>query len=153
MKKAVFLAVLIAACFFGSCSKKDSHSNPINTYPVDPVDYVMNDTINGVMFNSVHCIASISNNVLSISAENSLTDTGFVIMEMNIPGYSGIGTYTISPSSGITANIDSAVGGMIFALYGTISVTATSPLITGTFSFTCKDSTKVTSGHFECLAH
>ena len=45
----------------------------------------------------------------------------------------------------IPTKIDSSV-------YGVVNITATAPLLTGTFSFTCKDSTRLSSGTFSCVA-
>jgi hypothetical protein len=39
-------------------------------------------------------------------------------------------------------------GGGSFAVHGIVTVTALSPVLTGTFNFTCVDSTKITNGSF-----
>jgi hypothetical protein len=107
-------------------------------------------------FQALYVAAEITTNNLYIDGECYLpgtTDHQDWVLEISnytVPGiYSfnydffggGFGIYTFTGSSYV---IDTGK-------YGTINITASSPLLTGTFSVTCTDSTKIT-GSFSCVA-
>jgi len=69
---------------------------------------------------------------------------------LNIDNYThSTGSYTLN--AGGTA-IYTIPGATDSSVDGVVNITATSPLLTGTFSFTCKDSTRLSSGTFSCVA-
>jgi len=69
---------------------------------------------------------------------------------LNIDNYTpGTGSYTLNAGGNAIYDIPGTTDN---SAYGVVTITATSPLLTGTFSFTCKDSTRLSSGTFSCAA-
>ena len=141
MKKIIYstaIAIMGLATITG-CTKK-SDSTPT---------YSMKATINGVAFNGTGCYAGSGSGSLLISggigASSTTLSYPYIVLSVNT-GYTGVGTYVFNSIANI-AQVDSAAGSGAIGSYGTITITNTNPL-TGTFSFTCSDSTKVTGGSF-----
>jgi hypothetical protein len=148
MKKNVTLLsiALLGMVAFFSCKKSDNNNN----------NHAMTATINSAAFKSPLCYAAISDSVMTITASSNSSTLAFPNISLVISNFSGAGTYTIGSINGGTfttsAVIDSTDTSGIQSIYGTISITATSPNVVGTFSFTCSDSTKVTSGAFNAAS-
>ena len=127
------------------CKKSDSSSSSAS--------YTMSATIGGHAFSGAKCIAGINGAQLAIVGGLDGTAATFPNITINVQSYTGLGTYPIQIFSTTyfnTATLDSTLTQAAPAAYGSVIVTGTSP-ITGTFSFTCTDSTKVTNGSFSCL--
>ena len=143
MKKllTVLAIAAIGSASLFSCKKSDSTSTT----------YSMKATINGVAFNGSSCYGSTSSGALGLSGGTGTSSASmtFPFITFTISSYTGVGTYTLG-TTGTTVNVatlDSTAVTAPVALYGSLVVTGTNPL-TGTFSFTCADSTKVTGGTF-----
>lgn len=152
MKKTIALmafAALSTLTMF-SCKKKDNNNTSSNGS--------MTATINNTSFSASRCTSAVADTILNITGANySGTTVEYPIVTLTVYNYHGVGTYTLDQStfSGVTgtANIDSSSStttaiANTLSTYGTINITSTSPNITGTFSFTTEDSTKVTNGSF-----
>jgi hypothetical protein len=149
MKKTITLLAFVAcgALTMFSCKKSDNNNNSNGS---------VSATINNVAFSGSKCIAVVdaTDSTLSITG-GSADGIGFAIptIDLGVFNYKGIGTYAIDGVIGL-ASVDSTGYDTSFntkAVYGTISITATSPHVTGTFSFTTLDSTKVNSGTFTAI--
>lgn len=141
--------MIAVVSMFYSCSKKKNDSNTIPTS--------LTATINGTAFNGTTCIDSFfasTSGILSIGGGSGYDkDTGFAYpyIVMDITDYSGgMGAFYFYNGSGGGGGIvtGSYTSGAKSALYGTITITARTPYLTGTFNFTCLDSTKV-AGSFQ----
>jgi len=105
--------------------------------------YIMKARINDSVFTGNNCYAATNDSgKLSIATTTRLP---YIFLTVN-KGYAGVGTYTFDGVINFS-QIDSVSGWGYISAYGTLSITSTNPL-TGTFSFTCQDSTKVTEGSF-----
>jgi len=139
MKKYIALFVLaLCLALFQGCSK-DSGT----------VSYTMRAIINGVAYTSSGITAQQTNSLLIITGKAS-AGSGYPNMELYISNYTGVGTYSlVSPNYQNFADIDSsAFSNRPASVSGSIVITAASPDIIGTFSFTMDDATKVTKGTF-----
>lgn len=160
MKKLVITTLLATTLFAGfSACHKDSGSGSSITA-----------TINGASFSKGNCVIMVDTGTFKSlqvwgayynpSGGNGVNTFAVPFIQFNIIDYTGPGTYAITdtfsgnpyPSAPIAeAGIDSSnvvVDTGTAAVYGTITITATSTELSGTFSFTTKDSTKVTNGKF-----
>jgi hypothetical protein len=146
MKKqfAGILFVLVCAGTFGSCTKKTTNSTPANS---------MKATVGNTSFAAVSVAVTKNNaggtNLVDIAGVKDASNT----LSLILSGYTGAaGTYTID-NMGTTSNeaIVETNGATVTAAHGSIVVTSVgSSTMSGTFSFTCTDSTKVTGGTFTC---
>jgi hypothetical protein len=142
MMSAVISVLAIAA--ISGCSKSSSSGSSTS----------MKTSLNGVAFSGSDCIDSVTDSTLFIYGTNFTTSITYPFIEIIITKYTGTGTYTLGtwgsfgggPST--MAVIDSSASNAVASLYGTVTITSVSPNLTGTFSFTCTDSTKVTGGSF-----
>jgi hypothetical protein len=149
MKQILNLVTVIAViglAAFSGCTKISFNLNPT---PNSVVPGFMKASINGAPFaDTSSLVFNISGTQMLIAGTDTATNV-FVQITLLINSYKGAGTYII-PGTGIPVNscwIDSTEA-PIYAVYGTVIITATTPNIVGTFSFTCADSTKVTNGSF-----
>ncbi len=139
MKSILKLAFagILAVASLNSCSKKSSTTSSRH----------MDATVNGGGFHVVNCTATQNGTQLQITGlQPNVAVDGMPNISMNIVNYTGAGTYTIA-SGGTSANYLGSMVSSSIAVSGTINITAVNP-ITGTFSFTCNDGTKVTNGNF-----
>jgi Family of unknown function (DUF6252) len=126
------MAAMALAAFTG-CKKSSSSS------------YTMSATINGHSFStSGSTYVTAAKSTTSISGTDS-KDAVAIALGLNSLS---TGTYTLgSGASAIT--IDSGITAASSAVYGTVIITSSnSSTVSGTFNFTCYDSTKVTNGSF-----
>lgn len=138
-QKVVLITIALAGMtLFSGCKKTGSTSGTIKA------------TINGVDFSTNHCIVHSGSHLAVDGGSYRSTPPSAYIM-LDIYHYTGVGTYNITDST-VGAAVDSSATVIPIAIYGTVVVTATSPNIVGTFSFTCADSTKVTNGSFNVKA-
>jgi hypothetical protein len=139
---AIFLFLAVACTCISGCKKSGSANNT-------PA-YFVKATINGQPFNATSAMSAMSGTRITLSGGVAAGATpGYPTIVLSAGNYTGAGTYDL----GITANygsLDSSFTSTNQVLYGTFTVTAVSPNITGSFSFTCFDSTKVTDGTFSC---
>ena len=111
----------------------------------------MTFTRNGTVFQSDEVHASLAGNLLTIHAikwDPLTTADVDVYTYANAPITVAINSATVADGSGGYT----APGVAQIAAYGTISITSTTPLITGTFSFTTPDSAHFTGGVFTATA-
>jgi hypothetical protein len=138
--RALIILIVIAITCAGTGCKKSS-SAPASTN-------FMKAKINGQDFNGKSVGSSISGTRLTLTGSMSAS-LGYPQIVLSAGVYNGTGMYDL----GLTANygsLDSSFTTSSQIFYGNFTVTATDPNITGTFSFTCFDSTKVTEGTFSC---
>ena len=148
MKKTITLLAFVSCGMITmfSCKKSDN--------PSTPATGSMTATINGAAYNGTKCVLELDDSSLSITggtADGLFIDAPLVFL--GVTNYAGVGTYTIDGVKNI-ASIDSTGSDSTFtkdAVYGTVNITATTPHITGTFSFTTRDSTKVANGNFTSI--
>jgi hypothetical protein len=139
MKKTLTIAAMavLGLAAFTGCSK--SSSSPSNT---------MTATINGASYSGT-CTAAINNGNLEIASGTGGTSLIYPSLVIGTSNYTGTGTYTQSSSNTLVFGIDSSSSLVLVSSTGTITITsASSTSISGTFSYTCTDSTKVTNGSF-----
>lgn len=149
--------MLAAVLFAGLCSCKKTGN---------PASY-MRAMVNGASFSRNNCVAAIDSAPVSLSifganynpnAAPTLYATPLI--HLGVFNFKGVGVYpvtdTLTASSTISAgwaNFESSYTvPLSVAVYGVVTITSTTPDITGTFSFTCGDSTKVTNGTFSAQA-
>ena len=142
MKKLLTLSAiaLMGMAVISGCSKSSS-SSP---------SYTMTATIAGKSFNGTNCIASVAGGQLVVDGGAFTTATAtYPYIALSVANYTGTVTYSFCGTTLNVAGIDSSASSLPVSQYGTITVTAaSSTVISGTFSFTCSDSTKVTGGTF-----
>jgi len=131
---ALLTAILLAG--FSACHKSSGTT------------YFVKTTINGMPYSASNCVASlVSDTVLGISCGNANV---YPHIFLYISDYTGAGTYPLSSSlNGNFGSVDSSLSVMsVTSASGTITITKTSPAITGTFSFIGTDSIVVSNGKF-----
>ena len=139
------IAILGMVAFF-SCKKSDNNNaNNIN------VNGSMTATIGTTAFKAPYCDATVYDTLFTVTGSTSDTGITYPYIILSVTDYKGIGTYTIPGGSDRNGNVATvyytdSTGAQ--SVYGTVSITAITPNIVGTFSFTCSDSTKVTNGTF-----
>lgn len=113
----------------------------------------MKATINGQTFFGSNCVSTVANNYLFINGGN-LTDTigpsqfPQINLILNTSGSTLTGTYVIDGVNN-KAKLDSAIYVEYSSYSGTVTISsAKASYISGSFQFTCSDSTKVTNGAF-----
>lgn len=132
---------LVCAGAFNSCTKKSTtNSTPANS---------MKATVGSTSFAATSVATSKNGSLVDIAGVKDASNT----LSLVLSGYTGAaGTYTID-NMGTTLNeaIVETNGATVAAAHGSIVVTSVgSSTMSGTFSFTCTDSTKVTGGTFTC---
>jgi len=139
MKKILTFAAIAAISFsaFTGCKKSSSSSS-----------YFVKATVNGTPLSLNYGYGIVNSGIVDIFGFNgsgtSVTFPEITLVSTN----SAAGTYTIDGMT-VMAAIDSSATSAIGAAYGTLTITtSTASVMTGTFSFTCTDSTKVTNGSF-----
>lgn len=144
MKKLFFTSLVFAAftLVVSSCSKSSDSSSSSSSYS-------MTATVNGSAWSATNVTATENtiggNDNLSITGLTSSNST----ITLSIIGYSSPTTYSISPGSNGGMYSVSGTSGLTASISGSITITSkTTTAVQGTFSFTCMDSTKVTSGTF-----
>lgn len=153
MRKTITL-LAIAACgvvTMFSCKKKDNSGTAATGS--------MTATINGASFSGNKCVATIENDSMLAITGGPADGIGFgyPMLVVTSSHYHGVGTYTSTSfydQAGIidsAAANDSTVDMSKYSVTATLNITATTPNITGTFSFTTLDSTKVTNGSFTAI--
>ena len=145
-KNLTILAIAILGLIaFAGCSKKSSSPS-----------YSMKATINGVSFSAANCVAVSSGGDVVIDGYSgtSSASTSFPIISFSLTGYNKTtGTFNLDRTTNFAA-IDSSISAVAFSNHGTLTITtANSSVISGTFSFTCDDSTKVASGSFTAKSY
>ena len=142
MKKILMIAAIagVGLATFSGCSKSSS-SSPSES---------MTAKINGANYSNSNVTATISGPSMSVSSSTGVTTITYPFVTFGVFNYTGVGTYTANSSGGMNVfGIDSSTTAALVGAYGTVVVSsASSSYISGTFSFTCSDSTKVTSGTF-----
>jgi hypothetical protein len=145
MKKLLTIAntLMLGAALLGGCTKSSTSGT----------NYTMSATVAGAAF-SGGTLCTLSGTTLSVWGSKTFTAStpSYPYINFIVSNYTGNGTYTIAP---LGTNVASYIASMTSASqvsYGTITITATSP-ITGTFNFTCTDSTKITGGNFTAKAN
>ena len=142
MKKLISLAITASALIFLSTGCSPSSSSSVT--PASP--YFMKATINGATFNGQYALTDTSSILRDLNGYLSST-APLPVINIGITS-TAVGTYAIDGFNA-TAAIDSSASIMPGAAYGTITISAiTTTSVTGTFSFTCTDSTRVTNGSF-----
>ncbi len=141
MKKILFYAAIAATTLatFTGCTKK-SDSSP---------SYTMKATVGSTAFSSSSCIAGQTGTLLTVvgGIQNGAT-YNFPYITLSMVNYNGAGTYNIDLLNN-SASYAASLTDTKPAVRGSIVITAISP-ITGSFSFTLSDSTKVAGGSFTC---
>ena len=145
MSKIFALAVVIITglAVFSGCKKSSSTS------------YVMYALVNGKAFNAKNCFATAKTSGLNIYgnlSDTSSVNPAFPYIVISISNYTGAGTYYIGSSGNAGAAIDSSSNNKVLGYYGTVVIGSISPNISGSFTFTTYDSTKVINGSFTALA-
>lgn len=162
---AVAFLVLIGGGVLSACHKSNS-----------PGSY-MSAEVNGVSFSRSNCVYIWDSGTFkSLSVFGADYNPGSTVVGINtflypeiklsILDFTGVGIYAVTDTfKGTTggnpfptkpvASAVYATGDTTFAagIYGTITITATSPKIVGTFSFTTADSMKVINGKFTATSH
>jgi len=141
MKKLFSIAaiVMIGALAFTSCKKSDNSSS----------NGSLKATAGSTSVNSNYCIATYSDSILSVFGANVSSSNPFPYVSLSLLSWNGTaGTYAIDGFA-VGADYIPGLTTTVPAVYGTITIsTVASTQISGTFSFTCSDSTKVTNGSF-----
>jgi hypothetical protein len=145
MKRIIPIA-LIAACISTIACKKSSSTQP----------YAMTaQTSQGpITTSSVSVVASFSKDTVGIEGDFPPSQPPYIASKIyfQISHFTGVGTYILSqgdPYVAYTTDISNTPASFGYVgLYGVLTITATSPNMVGTFSFTCTDSTKVSNGSF-----
>lgn len=145
MKSKITLTfILYTLIGFTACTKKkdDASPNSSSTYL-----YELNAVINGAPYKGSHCYYLEEYSFLQLYSDSTGTKERPQIAYEVINGFD-TGMYDLT-AAGANAWIDSGAQQPIHSAYGYLHVAVrTDSVITGTFSFTCTDSTKVTDGHF-----
>jgi len=145
-KKLVSIAIF-ATCISAliSCSKKSS--SPAVVTPVTTSPYFMKATINGSSFNA-YTIETDTASGLRVTLGYESQTSAFPYINLSITA-TAIGTYSIDGFDALAQIDSSASSGAVNASYGSITISAINDTaVTGTFYFTCTDSTRVTNGTF-----
>jgi len=143
--KLILLCVLLQLMGTASCTKKkDATTSPNNpTYTYDMVA-----TINGVPYSQSNYTFREEQSFLYISNSDSSGARTFPNISFQVINSFDTGTYDLA-GAGAYAFLNTSATTTITDAYGTLHVaTRTASMITGTFSFTSLDSTKVTNGSF-----
>jgi len=142
--------MIAGLCVIYSCKKKKGSS----------IAYNMKGTINNAEFSGTNAIALAGpDSILSIYGgyfEGSALNPPYIFIHLY--PYRGIGVYNFAASPfGLTTVSYAAIDSTTFyspntvSVSGSVTITGTSPAITGTFAFTALDSTKA-SGSFVAKA-
>ena len=110
-------------------------------------------TLKGSLYKVADVHATLTGSVLTIKGTqwSPLTDVYFSIS--NYAAATGTTAFNITNATGSNGSAAYVTGtDTVRSQYGTVTITGTSPLITGTFSFTGRDSSKVSAGTFSCPA-
>ena len=145
MKKSILLVLTaLGVVSLTDCKKDNSTPN-----------YSMQAIINGRSFNASYCYADSLGNAMIISGYNPsktqpLTELTIPNIQLGLANYKGIGTYTITSYDGTSFGFVDSTGldNYPYCVYGSVTVTAITPAIIGSFNFTTNDSTRVTNGTF-----
>jgi hypothetical protein len=143
--KNLFLALLVMGFMaFGACSKSSTGPTSSNT-PSFKVTIKGNAWTANAIFDNTSW--SSGDTTLFIAGKDTITGKEIVL---GVSPYLGkAGTFVISSSSASSIYVDSNSTTLGSAIYGQVVLTSVnSSSIQGTFSFTCFDSTKYTSGSF-----
>ena len=139
MKKAFLLVIGLLGVAAVGCKKANDA----------PPGYFMSANIGASSFDVGTCAVSIGNSSFAMLATSGTSHGSNLYPEIGInvySGYTGPGRYALDSNS-YYAKADSNSVSFMGVAYGTVTITGSDPF-TGTFSFTCKDSTKVTNGSF-----
>jgi len=121
--------------------------------PSDQLQLSVRATINGTPFFGSNCVSTLLGTALFITGGNFSDSTGVpitlptigLIIDTHHPPATG--TFVIDTVQ-YKASLDSTTYVYLQAVSGSISLTSISPQITGSFYFTCSDSTKIINGTF-----
>lgn len=141
-----FAALGIITMF--SCKKNDS--------PSTTATGSMTATINGASFSGNKCIADVEDTILNITG-GTADGIGFdyPFIGIGVTGYHGVGTYTSTTIYNqmckyyASSTDDTSLNHV--SVHAVVNITATTPDVTGTFSFTTLDSTQITNGSFTAV--
>jgi len=145
---AAFVVIAGAATFFSCTKKKDSSSTPA---------FVMTATINGSAFNGDSCLFSPYTQDSSYYINAGGGYAGKPDIDLYLFKYRGVGTYNLYTSNSVPSfSGDYSDGSALYTNFSSGSVTiisASSTVVTGTFSFTANlyggtGSVTVTNGSF-----
>ena len=146
-----YIALLILFAI-ASCSKT---TTPTNTSTGSV--YSMNASIGGTPFSRDSCLFSLqtdTGNAEIVGWAGLPTTRSDYYPQITLfisPSYHGIGTYNLNDSGNDAEILFSNTTPMGFSQNGVITITAASPNIVGTFSFTTTSGTVVTNGTFTAL--
>ena len=142
----------IALSVFSACNKVADAIN--KTKSLTDSTGIMTATVGGVAFKSIYVKATKTGSMLSIYG--STTFSGGPTIDLTINQYATAvmtTSFNIGDSTGINGSAGYLnTGTSENAAHGTISITSVSPILSGTFSFTDIDSTKITGGTFSVTA-
>lgn len=161
MKKIILLSgFIISISLFFSCSKDDDQPEPAPVVVPTPTPTQTSDPCNGdpgfcMDYGSVNKSGSAKLFVYNSSRVRVYWENGsgnsFEQVEFDINSLNA-GTYNID---GTAASLEyfSIAGGAVSAAYGTVIVTTLDTIngVTGTFTATMQDSTKITNGKFTSI--
>ena len=150
MKKYVHhaLAAIFSIVIFANCTKSTAPV-PVNNTPTNTND-------SGFSHNSLQVTVGSTSFAFNVSYYNGLNGSIVLIADSNYCDTTlrlafpkdSLGTFPI-PSVGYGSYTSTFLPSVrSYGVYGAITVTAVSPVLTGTFSYTCFDSTKIFNGTF-----
>jgi len=159
------LIISVAIVMFTSCKKEDDTPTPVATTTPAPTLAPTNDPCSGdpgfcmdygaVNKSGAAKLFVYNGNKVRVFWEEG-TGTVFEQIELDIQGLVP-GTYNIDglaiPGSSANVQYYSAANGVVNPAYGTVVVTALDTIsgVTGTFTVTMQDSTKITNGKFTSI--
>jgi hypothetical protein len=142
LRKHLLLLSALVLCTIGlftACKK--SSSSPSSSFSA---------TMNGTTISGVSQF-NLSDTLFALIGAKSLSGTSpsYPYFSFNINNFKGKGTYNLDSTLNVSLAVDSTTTNIIYGVYGSVVITASSSSsVSGTFSFTCADSTKITSGAF-----
>jgi hypothetical protein len=131
MKTTIYIFALLCATLIGGCSKKESKTADS-----------MAAKIGGVSFSTSDVTFSDHGSFVSIWGTGASST-----LAVYIDDYKGVGTYPVGTNWTVPTEYI-ANGSTRYAVSGQVTITSTSPNVSGTFYFTCDDNTRVANGSF-----
>ena len=146
-KNSIFgIAGIVAAAIIGTASCSKSSSSSSSPYTMTATKAGTTSTFSGTST----VIAVVSGPLLEVEGLNTAggDTTGYIFQLGN---YTGVGTYNLDDSVNVGEYLTKSATSstVLMAAHGTFTVSSVNTTtMTGTFSFTGTDSTKVTNGTF-----
>lgn len=151
-------ALILFAFFIAAigCKKSDNNTDNTNNTTVNPDSTgLMTCNISGYGSFRAIDVTALPQNDTTLTINGNLNDDAHRAISIGILNFSSSPlpfseTYHLTDTPYAKINMGIArVGNNSYGSYGTVTITGFSSVITGTFSFTCTDSTKVTGGSFQ----